>query len=270
MSALSDYLEQSILDNIFRGQAIATLHATNNYYALFTVAPTDSGGGTEASGTGYARAALARNVTTNFDAPASGATQNAAAIDFGTAGGSWGTVLAVGVFDALTVGNLLLHGAISPSKAIGNGDPVSYAIGALDVALTGHSSSYLRDVILNWLFRNGTWPTWHANLQISLHTGDPGLTGANEVSGGAYARVNVVRNTGNWNAPGVGGLIDNVNQITFPTPTGANWGTITNAGIWDGAGTNFLFKAPLTGSRTVNDGDAAPYIAAGDLDITLA
>jgi hypothetical protein len=270
MSALSDYLEQSILNSIFRAQAIATL-ATSNYYALFTSAPSDSGGGTEASGTGYARASLTRNVTTNFDAPASGATQNATAIDYGTAGaGGWGTVLAVGVLDAITVGNLLAHGSISPSKTINANDPVSFAVGDFDFALTGSFSSYLRDVILNWLFRNGSWPTWNANVSISLHTGDPGLTGASEVSGGNYARVNVTRSTGNFSAPGVGGLTDNVNQITFPTPTGANWGLITYAGVWDGGGTNFLFKHQLAASKTVNDGDQAPYIAAGDLDITLA
>jgi hypothetical protein len=270
MSALSDYLEQSILNNIFRAQSIATLHATNNYYALFTAAPSDSGGGTECSGTAYARAALARNVTTNFDAPSSGATQNAAAIDFGTAGsGGWGTVLAVGVFDALTGGNLLLHGSISPSKTINANDPASFAIGDFDVALTGSFSSYLRDVILNWLFRNGTWPTWNADVSVSLHTNDPGLTGTNEVIGGNYSRVNIARGTGAFTAPGVGGLTDNVSQITFNTPSGANWGSISWAGIWDGGGTNFLFKAQLAVAKTVNDGDQAPYIAAGELDIQI-
>lgn len=267
MSALSDYLEAGILNNIFRGAAIPTL-PTSLYVALYTVASSDSGGVTEVSGTGYARAAVARNVTTNFDAPASGATQNSNIIDFGTAGGSWGTVVAFGILDASSSGNLLLHGAVSPSKTISNGDPVSYAAGALDIALTGAFSSYLRDVILNWLFRNGAWPTWDADLDISLHTGAPGLTGANEVSGGSYARVSVTRSTGNWALAGAGGTTSNTNQITFPAPSGANWGSVTDAGIWDGGGTNFLFAATMA-DRTVNDGDAAPYIASGDLDTTL-
>ena len=268
MSALSDYLESGILNNIFRGATIPTLPA-NIYFALFTVAPTDAGGGTEVTGTGYAREAVARNVDTNFDAPASGATQNTNIIDFGTAGGSWGTVVAVGIFDADVAGNLLIHGAISPSKTIGDGDPVSYAAGAFDIALTGAFSGYLRDIILNWIFRNGTWPTWDADVEVSLHTGAPGLTGANEVSGGAYARVNVTRSTGNFTLADAGGATSNINPITFPAPNGANWGLCSDAGIWDGAGTNFLFAATMA-DRQVNDGDAAPYIAAGDLDITLA
>lgn len=268
MSALSDYLEAQILNNIFRGATIDTL-PTSLYVALYTVAPSDSGGGTEVSGTGYAREAVARNVTTNWDAPASGATQNTNIIDFGTAGGSWGTVVAFGIIDAAASGNLLLHGAVSPSKTIAENDPVSYAAGALDVALTGAFSSYLRDVILNWLFRNGTWPTWNADVEVSLHTAAPGLTGASEVSGGAYARVNVTRSTGNFTLVTTTGATSNVNQITFPSPSGANWGTLTDAGVWDGAGTNFLFACTMA-DRTVNDGDAAPYIAGGDLDVQIA
>lgn len=269
MSALSDFLEQGILNNVFRAQSIPTLPASL-YYALYTSAPADAGGGTECSGTGYARVALARNIPTNFDAPTGGATQNAVAINFGTAGaGGWGTVVSVGVLDASSAGNLLAHGTISPNKLINANDPVSFAIGDFDFALTGALSSYFRDIILNWLFRNGTWPTWNASLLLSLHTGAPGLTGANEVSGGAYARKSVTRSTGEWSAPGVSGVTDNVNQQTFPSPSGANWGLITDVGIWDGAGTNFLLAATMT-DKTVNDGDQAPYIAAGDLDITLA
>jgi len=267
MSALSDYLEQGILRNIFRTTAIPTLGA-NNTYGLFTVTPADSGGGTEATGTGYTRVSLSRSVAGNFDAPASGATQNAVAIDFGTAGGAWGTVNSFGMFDGST--NLLLWGAISPSKTIALNDPVSWAIGDFDVALTGTFSSYLRDIILNWMFRNGSWPTFNANVLISLHTGDPGLTGTSEVAGGNYARASVARGTGTFTDPTTAGLTDNVNQINFNTPTGANWGSISYAGVWDGAGTNFLFKSALGATKTVNDGDQAPYIAAGDLDITLA
>ena len=269
MSSLSDYLEAGILNNIFRAAAAPSIHATNNYYALFTANPSDSGGGTECSGTGYARVALARNVTGNFDAPSSGATQNAVAIDFGTAGaGGWGTVTAVGVFDASSGGNLLLWQPLATNKAINSGDPVSFAIGDFDVALTGAFSGYLRDVILNWLFRNGTWPTWNASIALSLHTGAPGLTGANEVSGGSYARKSITRGTGEFSLVTTTGATENTNQQTFPSPT-ANWGVITDAGIWDGGGTNFLFAATMD-DRTVNNGDQAPYIAAGALDITLA
>jgi len=63
MSAMSDYLENKLVDHIFRGvsfTAPAALHV-----ALFTAAPSDSGGGTEVSGGSYARAALASSVSTS-------------------------------------------------------------------------------------------------------------------------------------------------------------------------------------------------------------
>ncbi len=270
MSALSDYLEAGIMNNIFRAASNPSVDATNNWFALFTTAPSDSGGGVEVSGTGYARVAKARNVTTNFDAPASGATQNSNAIDFGTAGaGGWGNVKAVGVFDNSTGGNLLLHQTLTVAKDVNANDPVSFATGDFDVALTGAFSGYLRDLILNWLFRGTAWPSWNADLKISLHTGAPGLTGASEVSGGSDARATVTRGTGAFTLVTTTGATENSSQITFPAPSGANWGVVTDAGIWDGAGTNFLFAATMD-DRTVNDGDQAPYIAAAALDITLA
>mgnify|MGYP000656172872 FL=1 len=61
MSAMSNYLENKLVDHIFRGvsfTAPAALHV-----ALFTAAPSDSGGGTEVSGGSYARAALSPSTT---------------------------------------------------------------------------------------------------------------------------------------------------------------------------------------------------------------
>lgn len=105
------------------------------YVALFTAAPSDSGGGTEMSGGSYARAQL-DPADANWDAPAAGDghTQNASSIAFPTPTASWGVATHFGVFDKATGGNLLFHGALTTSKTINNGDPApSFAIGALDV-----------------------------------------------------------------------------------------------------------------------------------------
>ncbi len=107
------------------------------YVALFTAAPSDSGGGTEVSGGSYARVAH-QPLDANWSAPDStgGLTDNVTAITFPAPTANWGVVVAFGIFDRLTGGNLLVHGAITPNKTINNGDPApSFAIGALDVTI---------------------------------------------------------------------------------------------------------------------------------------
>ncbi len=95
-------------------------------------------------------------------------------------------------------------------------------------------------------------------------------TNLNEVSGGSYARVGVTQADAQWNIPTTTGLFDNVNAITFASPT-ANWGTIGAFGIYDASASgNLLIHGVLTTPKTVNNGDAAPSIAAGALDITFA
>ena len=53
MAGFSDYLEDKVLDHVFGGTAYTA--PTTLYVALYTVAPTDTGGGTEVSGGAYAR-----------------------------------------------------------------------------------------------------------------------------------------------------------------------------------------------------------------------
>ncbi len=95
--------------------------------------------------------------------------------------------------------------------------------------------------------------------------------GASEVSGGSYARVAVPPSDANWSAPdATGGLTDNVNAITFPTPS-ATWGAITHFALFDRlTGGNPLIVAALSTPKTVNNGDPAPVFNAGALDITIA
>ena len=132
MAALSDYLEDALI-NWLRGTTFPAAPA-NVHIALFTAAPSDAGGGTEVSGGSYARVAVS-GAAGSWDAPSggTGATENTAAITFPAATASWGTVTHVGIFDASTGGNLLFHGALTESKAVGDGDTFEFAIGALDL-----------------------------------------------------------------------------------------------------------------------------------------
>lgn len=135
MAAVSDYLEVALLNHIF-GNTTFTRPA-NIYIALFTAAPSDSGGGTEVSGGSYARQAVPTGASSGW-ATASGtggATENSGAITFPTATANWGTITHVGLFDASTAGNLLFHGALTASKQIDTGDVFQFAAGALDITL---------------------------------------------------------------------------------------------------------------------------------------
>lgn len=122
---LSDYLENKLLDH-FLGTTTYT-KPTTVYVALYTAAPNDAGGGTEVTGGSYARQTAA------FDAASSGATQNSANIDFTNMPAC--TVVAIGVHDALTSGNLLVHGTLTANKSLDAGDTLRIATGDLDISI---------------------------------------------------------------------------------------------------------------------------------------
>lgn len=136
--------------------------------------------------------------------------------------------------------------------------------------MASNPSTYLKNQLLNW-FKDVDWPASPTTVYVSLHTADPGGTGANEFTSGssaAYARVAVTTATG-WSAlsdNSGGRLIDNAANITFPTPTG-NGQTATHWGIWDASSAgNFLWGGSLTQSFTWTTGDQK-YFPVGDLDL---
>lgn len=130
--SFSDFLENELLDHIF-GAAAYTAPGTV-HVSLHTADPTDAGSGAEVSGGAYARVAVT-NDATNWPAASGGAKANGTAIEFATATASWGTVTHFGIWDASTAGNLLAHGALGTSKAVGDGDTASFAVGELDITL---------------------------------------------------------------------------------------------------------------------------------------
>lgn len=128
---LADYAENKLLDHI-TGKASYTA-PTNTYLALYTVAPTDSTSGTEVTASnGYARQQI------SWGAATSGQISTNATIrfpDVGTATGAWGTVVAIGILDAVSGGNLLWYGALSATVTIGNGDTYSITSGGLTLTI---------------------------------------------------------------------------------------------------------------------------------------
>lgn len=126
MGSKSDYLEDKLLNHTLRNVAF-TAPATV-YAALFTVTPSDTGGGTEVTGGSYARTAI------TFGAPSpSGTMSNSADVTFPTATADWGTVVAFGIFDASSAGNLLYWGAVTPNRVVSNGVTAKFSAAALVV-----------------------------------------------------------------------------------------------------------------------------------------
>ncbi len=129
MAGFSDYLEDKVLDHVFGGTSYTAPGTL--YVALYTVAPSDTGGGTEVSGGAYVRKTATFNVSGTSPTTAT----NAAAIEYPTATANYGTVVAVGVFDALTSGNLLAYANLDASKVVSSGDVFRFDAGGLDITL---------------------------------------------------------------------------------------------------------------------------------------
>lgn len=144
MAAMTDYLENKIIDQIFRGQAY-TFPGTL-YVALFTANPTDSAAGTEVTGGSYARVAVVGSLanwagtqaaaSTVASSGTGGTTSNNGTITFPAPTANWGVITGIAICDALTAGNELFFGALTTSKTVNNGDAApSFAAAALSLQI---------------------------------------------------------------------------------------------------------------------------------------
>lgn len=127
--SFSDYLEAELLDHVFKRDAGYT-QPSNLYIALSTANPGDDGAGlAEPSGNGYAR-----QLCNAWDRTAN-QVSNTSDVTFDEATGSWGTITYFAVFDALSGGNMLGSGAVSPSQAVVSGNTVVFKANQLTVDL---------------------------------------------------------------------------------------------------------------------------------------
>ena len=124
---MSNYLENALINATLRNTSYTT--PTTVYVGLFLTDPTDARTGTEVSGGSYARKAM------TFGAPSNGASLNSAVVEFAQATANWGTITHFAIFDALTSGNMLYHGALTASKAIETGDVFKFATSSVSVTL---------------------------------------------------------------------------------------------------------------------------------------
>lgn len=128
--SFGNFWENEILDHLF---GKGSYSPPTIYVVLSTADPTDDASGlAEPSGGSYARVATSGATWTTASG---GALDNASAITFPTATGSWGTISHFALYDGSSGGNMLAHGDLAVEKAIVSGDTLQFAAGALDVTL---------------------------------------------------------------------------------------------------------------------------------------
>lgn len=122
------------------------------------------------------------------------------------------------------------------------------------------ASDYLENALIGAVLRGQQFSS-PARVWIALHTGNPGDTGANEVTLAAfpaYVRQDAAKGgtvDQGWIAQ-VGGMTKNALQLIFPVHNGAAPITITHFSVWDAeTGGNCLVAAPLASNRTLNPTD---------------
>lgn len=123
MSQASDYLENKILDHVFRNTSYTP--AATLYLALFTSSASGAGleAGTltgEVSGGSYARQ------TVTFSAASGGSTSNSGTITFPAASANWGTIRYVAVMDASSAGNVLWWQQLTSDVTINSGNTFQF------------------------------------------------------------------------------------------------------------------------------------------------
>ena len=136
----SDYLANKFIDLWFRAQAFT--FPANAYFALFTTAPTNAGGGVEVNGPSYSRvstpfslagfsntAAAATTTVAVGSGGTGGVISNNLAVAFPTPLESWAAAAAEGVFDSLTAGNLLFWNLLDGRLISAGSSPQTHAAG---------------------------------------------------------------------------------------------------------------------------------------------
>ena len=156
MAGKSDWLENKLIDFLFRGQSLPLTGATASWSALPTLyvalgtAASDASFTELASSGAYARTKLWATTgqaltdmagtqsagSTTASSGTGGQTSNNAAVTFPTATADWNSASAIGyfaIYDAPTGGNLLYSAALTTPRIVANGTTASFAAGALTV-----------------------------------------------------------------------------------------------------------------------------------------
>lgn len=144
MASMSNYLENKLVDFLFRGGSYTP--PSTIYLALCTSTPTDASTGSnisEISGGNYSRQSISsasgnwystQADTTSTSSGTNGTTSNVNAVTWSSV--TWsGTVTSVALCDASSGGNMLFYSALSSSKTIASGDSISFPVSGVSIQI---------------------------------------------------------------------------------------------------------------------------------------
>lgn len=257
---LTDYAENAFLDLALVGTAFSS--PATVYMALMSGSGTDSTDGGEKSGGSYARQAI------TFGAPSAGTITNTNGLRFTGLTTGFVTITGWSIYDAATGGNRLAYGNLTTGQSHQANEDFRFEVGSISLTVANIStrfSTYLANAALNHLFRNVAFTSPSASLYLSLHTGVPGTTGANEVSGGNYSRQSIA-----FVDTATAGWVDSDGFSGFQC-SGASWGHLAYWGIWDASTSgNFLGSGTVNGGtgQSVSDGDYF-YFSDAAMDVRM-
>ena len=140
MSQATDYLENKLITALSTLGSIdlsdgTITNGTGGFIGLFTTAPDDTGAATEVSGGSYARVQIGAQGQGTMGVNA-GSCQNQQEFRFPDSTGNWGTIVAVGLFDAATNGNALVYGTLTSSVQIGTGEIFKIPVNGFTITLS--------------------------------------------------------------------------------------------------------------------------------------
>jgi hypothetical protein len=230
---LTDFAENRILDAVF-GRRVWSNKPTTLHLSAWTVGPDDAGtGGTEVSGGGYGRKAVAVNTvewSEATDAFNVGIT-NVNQISWNMATAAWGTITHIGFHTAASGGQLIAVIALAAPIDISAFNVLKAEPSALSFRMAGNVGNFMACAILNYLFRGAALPaipTFFVGLGMGLSATDL----QSELSANNYDRRALPNSTGNWPVAFNGGksLVLAAN-LDFATASAA-WGNPTHYGLF--------------------------------------
>jgi hypothetical protein len=273
----ADNLTASALQKLvggFGGQDMSTPTSLQFGLATSVLIKAATGVPSEPSGNGYARVSLTNNLT-NFPAASAGTKANATAITWPTLTGPITGI--VGVFVADQSGRLMAYLNFATPQTFTSGQAPSIPIGGLtftqtSLNLNGGLSRFGWAKVADCYF--GGVPlvspsTWFVGLN-TVHAALASTPA--EPSGNAYARVGLTNDSGHWATGWSAGFYvvgSNAAAPTFATPTGAGWGTILGAGLFDAATSGNCWFTGDAPNPVVAGAGSTPTVAQGALLISI-
>lgn len=267
-------LIDQLLRKIFRDTAFA--NPTSWYISLHTVAPTETSDGTEMTGSGYARLAVAAdsgqwNIVNN-------SAVNSQTLLFAAATATWPTIIGMGLWDAATGGSMLFYESVVAPTVINPGSRFTLVPGSLAVTCGGPGvTNYAADKIIRFLFVGLAGAITLGDFWLALFTTAPTpSSNGTELSASGYSRADgLILSTSFGNFSVLTGLKAYLTSVEpgdepFYGPAGASWGLLTASGLFDAAtGGNLWFFDSATPLGTIATGEQVRFLGGTSTTSTI-